>query len=592
MTGRRGAATPSSADTILQGVGAHGIAGGDSGARLALLAACAGWLAFFAVYGFHGFNFREDGYLLTLAERMLRGDVPYRDVSYLRPPLSVAIQAALLRSVSGYAVAASRWYLALQVTGILVVTFALLRRVEPSAPTRALYALGAVVYAFTGGWTPMPWHTVDGIFCSALATWALVVAGERGSPGLAFVAGTMAGAAALAKQGFVVVVLGGLVLTLTRPGRAIGRRWWGGAFWYLGGVGLLAAFTAVYLLRHDALAAFVESVVLAPREITRAVFQKNALDLLVRMHLPYWIGAVVGLAFLALAALPMAGRSRLALAAGVGLWLLATLWVGDAGRRVQWHFLVQPVYTTIWIAGLGLLLVRAWGRVRLATGAVWAIALALCTLYASSWSFVGIRLALGHVLALPLTLLALVRRDPAEEAGADPSRPGRRFAAACVMVYAALFMALLQIAVPSLDASRLGGTVPFRTERLAGIRSSPLRVRGIDGVVELVRRETDAGDYVLAFMDFPGLYFLTGRRNPTRVDWFLPEELTRAEAERALADLRARPPRLVILAALHPTEMVGHAHLLPILGYILERYDQREAIGEFLVYRPRGAAPR
>jgi hypothetical protein len=324
------------------------------------------------------------------------------------------------------------------------------------------------------------------------------------------------------------------------------------------------------------------------------VFERHAFDLLVGMHLPYWIGGVVGVGLLCLVALRLPPWARLGLAA-IGLtWLGATLWVAEAGRRVQWHFVVQPVYTLSWLGGASLLAGRALGRVRLPTGAAWAIGLALSTLYASSWSFVGIRLALGHVVALPLVLLGIVGGMPAgAEAGAADRGPGsRRFAATCVLVYAALFMALLQIAVPSLETSRLAPTAAFATERLRGLRSSLHRVRGVDGVVDLVRRETAPSDYVLAFMDFPALYFLTERRNPTRVDWYLPEELPWVEVRRALLDLRHRPPRLVILASLYPSEMVRHARLRPVLGHILEHYEQGEAIGEFLVFRPRTPATR
>lgn len=82
-----------------------------------------------------GFSLREDGYLLTLGERMVRGEVPYRDFSYIRPPLPVMIQATLLAAVPGYAVAASRWHFALQVAAILAVIQALLARVD-QAPGR------------------------------------------------------------------------------------------------------------------------------------------------------------------------------------------------------------------------------------------------------------------------------------------------------------------------------------------------------------------------------------------------------------------------------------------------------------------------
>ncbi len=559
---------------------------------VALPLACAGWLAFFAFYGPHGFNFRDDGYLLTLAERMLRGEVIYRDFAYLRPPLSVMIQAALLDWVPGYAEAASRWYLAGQVAIILLAVYALLGRVEPAPATRAFFALLAVVYAFTGGWPPTPWHTVDGIFFSVLTTWALVAAAERHSPLLALTAGLAAGAALLSKQGFVVVTLVGFALTLTAPGRRIGRRSWTGAAAYLSGAGLIATALLVYLIMHDALVAFAQSVIMAPGEITRDLLGRDAWFLLVRIHIPAWMGALVGLVFIALITLPMAGWVRAGLAGSLVAWLSSSLWLAQAGRRVQWHFLVQPVYTTIWVGAVGLLIAQAVRRVRLPFGVLWALALGLCTLYASSWSFVGIRLALGHVLALPVCLLTLVRRPAAGDGSlsADLTLPTRRFAAACLLVYVAVFMAFLQIAVPSLDVSRLDATVPFATDRLRGIRSSPLRVRGVDGVVDLVRRETAAGDPVLAFMDFPALYFLTGRRNPTRVDWFLPQELPMAEVRRALADLEARPPRLVILVALDPMEMLRHSRLTPIFGHILERYETGEAIGEFLVLRPRKSA--
>ena len=39
--------------------------------------------------GMQGFSMREDGYLLTLGERQLQGEVPYRDFSYIRPPLPI-----------------------------------------------------------------------------------------------------------------------------------------------------------------------------------------------------------------------------------------------------------------------------------------------------------------------------------------------------------------------------------------------------------------------------------------------------------------------------------------------------------------------
>lgn len=554
---------------------------------LALPAAWAMWLLLFSAFGLQAFNLREDGYLLTLGERMARGEIPYRDFSYIRPPLPIVIQAALLSTIPGYAVPASRWYFAGQVLVILTAVYALLSRVERAPWRRAVYAYLGVVVAFTGGFPPMPWHTVDGVFFSVLATWALVGAVERRWPVLAFVGGLAAGAAMLSKQGFVLVAVAGAGLTLTSPGRRIGTVPWVGVLAYAAGAVLMGALALSYLVAHDALAASVQSMLLAPRELTREDLHRGTWDLLVGTHLPNAAGALAGALILALVwpRMPIAARFGLGVA---GLaWVAGAFWISRSIRQVYRASLVEPTYAGVWLGGLCLLAAFVLGRVKLQPPVAWMLGLGLLTLYASGWSYEAIRSAvLGLALPLPLVLLLLA----ASGAGGGDQR-GPRFAAGCVLLYAGVLSIFLHAALPYLDGTRGDLTHPFTTERLRGIRSSPRRVRGVDGVVALVRRETGADDYVFAFMDFPALYFLTGRRNPTRVDWFLSQEVTIAERDRAVEDLRDRAPRVVILTALEPLAMVQNARLRPILGHILEHYEKAEAIGEFLIFRRRDDSP-
>ncbi len=197
--------------------------------------------------------------------------------------------------------------------------------------------------------------------------------------------------------------------------------------------------------------------------------------------------------------------------------------------------------------------------------------------------------ALGLVLALAPVLVLVA--DAASEGRPEPTRRAARLAATSALLYAALLAAALHAAVPYLDASRADLRTPFATARLRGVRSSALRVAGVDGVVGLVRQETRPGQYVLAFPDFPALYFLAERPNPTRVDWFLPEELTGAEVRQVLTDLQRRPPRLVVVTALNPRQMRENRRLRPVLAHLLARYEEWVSIGEFLVFRPRGRAP-
>lgn len=105
-------------------------------------------------------------------------------------------------------------------------------------------------------------------------------------------------------------------------------------------------------------------------------------------------------------------------------------------------------------------------------------------------------------------------------------------------------------------------------------------------MIALVRRETGPDDPVLALPDLPALYLLTGRPNPTRVDWLIPQELTQAEIHRALADLERRPPRLVVVTD-RAVFRYGHPRLRPILAYVAQRYVLAFRAGELDVYRPR-----
>lgn len=554
----------------------------DRSEWLALPAAWAAWVAFFVGFGLHGLNLLEDGYLLTLAERMLHGEIPYRDFAYIRPPLPILVQAALLKGVPGYTVAVARWYGAAQLMVVLTAAYALLGRLGPARPARALYAFLGALLACTGGFQPLPWYTVDGLFFSALAAWALAVAIERRRPGLAAAAGLAAGAATLCKQGFVVVALAGLGLTLTPPGRRIGPRPWVGVVSYALGGTVIAAATLGYLASHGALHAFMRSVAVDPRDITREVLGLGTWELFVGMHLPSLTGAVVGLAMLALIALPT-GAFRLGLAAGGLAWLAASFWRSRSGGLVLLFFVLEPLYTTVWVGGLSLLLGRALGRAHLSPSAVWSLVSGLGVMYAASWSYVSVRAAAaGFALALPLVVCALTQWDPREQS--EEAGRSRHFAAACLMLYAGLLSGLGHI------PTRSQYTASFATERLRGLRSTPLRVRGVDGVVDLIRRETGAGHFILAFPDFPALYFLAERRNPTRVDWYVPQEVTRGEVQEALRDLAARPPRLVIVNGVESRRIHLNRRLRPVFAHVTERYEEREAIGEFLVFQLRRSA--
>ena len=556
----------------------------------AVTGAVALWLAFSAWIGPHGLDLRSDGYLLTLAARVLDGQVPYRDFSYIRPPLPIFLQAALRATVPDYGILASRWCFAVQAALILVVVASLLARVEPRPVARAGLALGGTLLALTGGLSPMPWHTTDGIAFALLAAWALVVAAERGRPGLAALGGLAAGAAALSKQGFGVVLLAGLVLTLAPTGRRIGRRPWHAAAAYLAGAAAVLAVAAGYLAAHGALTDAVDAVLRVPAETSREVFGRQAPGLLVGMHVPRALGVLAGAGLLALCTLPLPAGLQLPLAAALPAAGLGILWAHRAGGGIYLAhvaYVIEPLHAAVWLGGVGFLIRHAVRRGSPdGPGAAWAVTLGLATLYAATWSYVGIRAGVTALaLAAPLVLLAVAHAAD----GARTGRPGAAWAVATGLVLGGALCAVTTHVVLRYGAPGQG-EVSYRTPGLAGIHSRPIRVRTVDGVVELIQREVPPGGRIFAFVEFPALYVLAGRANATRVDWFLSEEVSRAEVRRALADLRARPPALVVLYAENPAR-IGDPRLAPILGFIRERYAEPETVGEVLVFRPRRPGP-
>jgi hypothetical protein len=356
------------------------------------------------------------------------------------------------------------------------------------------------------------------------------------------------------------------------------------------------ALAGGYLALHGALGEAVEAVLRVPAETSREVFGRQAPGLLIGMHVPRPLGILLGVGLLALVVAPLPPGIQLGLLAAVPAAgaLAVGMRLGGGGAGVyaaHVAYVVEPLHAAVWLGGLGLLTrhaLRRTGPEALRPGAGWALALGLATLYAATWSYVGIRAGvIALVLAAPLTLLAVAR--VADTGAAGGGRTGRAWAVAAGIVLGGALCA-----VTTHLALRYGapgqGTVAYRTPRAAGILSRPIRVRTVDGVVERIQREVPPDARIFAFPEFPALYFLADRRNATRVDWFLSEEVSRAELHRALADLRARPPALVVVYAENPAR-IADPRLRPILSFLRERYTEAEAIGEVLVFRPRGPRP-
>lgn len=203
---------------------------------------------YFLVAGRHGWSTTDDGFVLGLAWRVHNGELPYRDFIYVRPPLTPLMHSLWYKiTTPSLAIALGRL---LYIAQILTAALITAKIATSGASPRMKIAWPA--YGFAGFLlsvsvlTPMPWHTVDGLFLASLGLLALT----RRTPRSAEIAGVLLALAALTKQSYYPMPVAALAyLAWKREYRLIP--------WNLAGsLGIVAAF-ATWLAANDLTTAFL-----------------------------------------------------------------------------------------------------------------------------------------------------------------------------------------------------------------------------------------------------------------------------------------------------------------------------------------------
>jgi hypothetical protein len=113
-----------------------------------------------------------------------------------------------------------------------------------------------------------------------------------------------------------------------------------------------------------------------------------------------------------------------------------------------------------------------------------------------------------------------------------------------------------------------------------------------------VASRTAPGDPILVLPDFPALYYLTGRRNPTRIGWLEPPQVSPQQADEVVRDLQRDPPKVVVvqtydegdfLRAGPPLDYASIPNLRPIYTYVIDHYSLVDKVGDIQIYVPKSA---
>lgn len=164
------------------------------------------------LYAPYGFTDADDGFITALSWRIFNGQVPYVDFIYLRPPLTLYLHTLPFFILPNELVLISErvlFFISLALSSYFGAAAAK-KVIHDRLEKLDLFFLSTIAFVYSvNSFTPMAWHTVDGVLLGSIGIY-LLVDREGG------LAGAIAGMfflflSTLTKQSFYLVPFAGLV---------------------------------------------------------------------------------------------------------------------------------------------------------------------------------------------------------------------------------------------------------------------------------------------------------------------------------------------------------------------------------------------
>ncbi len=519
-----------------------------------------------------GFNATDEGWLLSLGQRISHGQVPYRDFYFLINPLVIYAQSVFI-SVFGdsYTVLASRIYWAVQMWVMIVVFSAVYRKYVNNLELLLLLLASWVVSTLM---IQYPWYNYEAVFYSSLAIVAL-------SRKKYYLLGVLAFLAFWAKQNYVLLLplifgLGYVLRPLKIKSEYVGSRAIRRAaigFW------VPAAIWLVYLVYTGSFSAYITDAYIYLPEVTArgwlfGIFQNN--------H----VAIVFSLPLIAMMLLLAYSRNF--------KWLIVpVLLIPAIGFMIYYRPKLFNYNMAIFNHAITIFLIWRIRRTKVVSERERLVALlpaqlaASVVVYLSGFSYVGIVTSyMGSGIALTISYCSLKM--------AAPSVYKKYFPAtiALLILGAGTFTKYHYI---YRDAPRDQLLSEFTTGKMKGIRTTARNFSQISDLLKAVDFYTDKGDYILIYPDFPVLYYLTDRKNPTRVDWYYWRGLHPDMVDDAAKNIAKYKPKVIFVQKYseddYPRNSKGIDYVngkeyAPLFRYISSNYSLERAVGDIFLFVP------
>jgi len=522
-------------------------------------------LLYFISFAKYGLPY-DEGYLLDGVERIMDGQVIYRDFHHTYAPGRFYLIGAAF-SVAGKHILVERIVFALLQAMKCMLAFLIARKI-----TRSNYAYLAPLLILAA---PGPWHKVFFSSLGLVTVYAIMAALERDRLKAYLGAGLVAGMSAVFRQdaaGFAVMGGAAAVLVFHLKERlgmgGVIKRW----VWLA--AGSCAVIGAVFLLFYSqgALGAMIH-------KITSEGMKDNMTN-----RIPYPpLGAAGGidrtylLRILPVKALFYLPPVVYAFSACAAVWLAI-----KSDRRMQYASMVCLTIVSVlafnqavWRSDLSHLLQSAQYVFVLIPVLLWA-ADKLLRQKVHGPALAALRAAL---VAAPLAVV-LWATASSVYAARQPD-VFRRFRAEGISVGATEYVGSFLVTV--------GNDTALESER-APVYVTPAEARFFSELKSFLDANTAPGDYVLAVPQLQVVYFLFDRRNPTRYAHYR-RALEPDEERRYIEDIERHGTEFILLTEPSPTGRLADTresfseYAAPVRSYIMQNYTEAGRIGSVSVLR-------
>ncbi len=519
-----------------------------------------------------GFNATDEGWLLSLGQRISHGQVPYRDFYFLINPLAIYVQSILITIFGdNYSVLASRIYWAVQMWAMITVFSVVYRKYVNDIELLLLLLTSWVVSTLM---IQYPWYNYEAIFYSALA---IVALSERKY----YLLGLMAFLGFWAKQNYIlflplIFALGYLSKIIKiRAEYACGRAIRQAAIGFL----IPAAIWLAYLVYTGSLNAYITNAYIYLPEMTArgwlfGLFQNN--------H--------VAIVF----SLPMIAMILLLAYSNNYKWLIMPIsLIPVIGFLIYYRTTLFNYNAAIFNHAISIFLIWRIRRIKNTAakdrliGVLPVQLAASVVVYLSGFSYVGIVTSyMGSGLALTVSYCSL------KMAAASVYR---KYFPAIIMVLILGAGAVIKYKSVYRDVPRDQLLSEFTTGKLKGIRTSARNFNQISDLIKAVDYYTDKGDYILIYPDFPVLYYLTDRKNPTRVDWFYWRGLHPDMVVDAAKGIAKYKPKVIFVQKYAEEDYLRRGagidymnteEYVPLFKFIGRNYRLEKPVGDIFLFVP------